>query len=408
MMRQVCPVEKACLTVPENVQLAMKFTTSTVIPEVIERVCNAGIGLRLKIDDQFNVMTHNTPFNILKIPNHIVDVQEAADWIDQNGSPELTKTLATVAANDRIVAYNCQHMCADGRLMLHFVNHLFDNDVLRHKVCGLPKQQPVLFKEMFDKYNETAPYTPVNQLTRLQWRRQRPSVFDKSRKAQYKLFKLPSTKLTCYDPASKRLVGLTDSLLMSMLLSAQAYNKKLESSMCMMTVVDMRTKMQARDVGFDVCNNYVCVPTIARGVTKETTLEELRRRLRSDLRYKIENNGVYPCMRFEDFAQDGTTIMSLSNMGVINIKPPFEDVWVQQTMEEHETDYEMCLLSWSKVGNGRNDVYARLRYSRNVVSDEEACGFSESVKCILESMPLSTTVGDAVERLMQIQSKSYA
>ena len=111
-------------------------------------------------------------------------------------------------------------------------------------------------------------------------------------------------------------------------------------------------------------------------------------------------------MRFEDFAQDGTTIMSLSNMGVINIKPPFEDVWVQQTMEEHETDYEMCLLSWSKVGNGRNDVYARLRYSTNVISDQEASGFSESLRHVLENMPLSTTVGDAVEQLMQIQLKS--
>ena len=405
-MRPVCPVEKACLTVPENVQLAMKFTTSSVIPEVIQRVCNAGLGLRLRIDDKFNVMTHNTPFNILKMPNDIVDVQEAADWIDRNGSPVLTETLATVAANDRIVAYNCQHMCADGRLMLHFVNHLFDDDLLSKKVCGLPKEQPVLFKEMFDKYNETAPYTPVSELTRLQWRRKRPSVFDRSRKAQYKLFKLPSTRFTCYNPKEKRLVGLTDSLLMSMLLSAQAYNKRLESSMCMMTVMDMRTKMQPSDVGFDVCNNYVCVPTIARGVTEGTTLEELRRRLKSDLTYKIKNNGVYPCMRFEDFAQDGTTIMSLSNMGVINIKPPFEDVWVQQTMEEHETDYEMCLLSWSKVGNGKNDVYARLRYSTNVISDKEASGFSESVRHVLENMPLSTTVGEAVEQLMQIQLKS--
>jgi hypothetical protein len=161
--------------------------------------------------------------------------------------------------------------------------------------------------------------------------------------------------------------------------------------------------MKPQDIGINVCNNFVPLTVVPRGITGNSTVREFSEAMRRNFANKKANKGFFvPADRTMDHRQ-GCSIMVLSNMGPIPIRPPVADVWMQQGMESRYTDGALVLLSWEKVFGKGSEFIGKLRYSPNVWTDAEAGALGASIRFVLEDLDAGMRVDAAVKKLMEVQ-----
>jgi hypothetical protein len=77
---------------------------------------------------------------------------------------------------------------------------------------------------------------------------------------------------------------------------------------------------------------------------------------------------------------------------------------MQQTMDSNFTNGSLCFLTWSKIRNGRNDFWGRLRYSPQVFTRRQAEGIGKCIAHVLEKIPEETPVEMAVKELIRLHT----
>jgi hypothetical protein len=186
-------------------------------------------------------------------------------------------------------------------------------------------------------------------------------------------------------------------------LSAAARNAAVSKSLGVLTCVDLRSFMNPKDVNINVCNNFVAVTVAPKGITGKSRVRDIGQTMRKDFANKRDNGGLFILEDSEYEHKQGTSIMVLSNMGPLYIKPPVVDIWMQQTMESQHGDGALLLLSWTKISDTKNEFFGRLRYSPNIFTDAEASAMRASIRYVLEKLDPNLTVDAAVKELMKVQ-----
>jgi hypothetical protein len=161
--------------------------------------------------------------------------------------------------------------------------------------------------------------------------------------------------------------------------------------------------MAPRDLDIDVCNNFLGVGVVAKGVDEKSTIGDIGKAMRRDFFEKRKSGSLFGGVE-ENPERPESCVVCLSNLGPLVVKEPFEDVWMQQTMDSNYANGSLCLLSWSKIDQGRNDFWGRLRYSPQVFSRRQAESIAKSIAYVLEVLPATTRVDSAVEELARLQS----
>ena len=401
LRRSVCPLEMNYVNNLEMVQLAMKLADPKLVPMIINRVCRASSGLRLRLNGPI-LEYHETPYEIVKLPNEIQTAQAAADYMDRNHWPDFSERLAVVGCNSNIVVLSSNHICSDGGFLLHLYHSILDPHFDEIPVAKLPRCQTEIFRDEIERAGTPALYTSPQEASSAIWKHGRGDVATENGRSLFLHWSIPAQRLQCWDKAVGRAVGLTENLMALCYLAASAYNGKFTSKCCIPTCVDMRQFMR-KGFGFDVGNNFVIMQVIERGVKESWTVRDVMRAMRGNMSAQMKSGGVYPYTRFDSLARDGHAAVVLSNIGKIEVKHPFEDVWMQQTGLERFNDFSLAMLTWSKLQNGRNDVWGRLRYSRNVFTLQEATGIAKSLEYGMEHLSLETPVSAALKQLKDVQ-----
>jgi hypothetical protein len=129
--------------------------------------------------------------------------------------------------------------------------------------------------------------------------------------------------------------------------------------------------MMPDELDIDVCNNFTGVNIVARGVSERSTIREIDDAMRRNF---VEKEKAHNLFQIAPGIGDstGSCVLCLSNLGRLVIKEPFEDVWMQQTMDSNLGNGSLCFLTWSKIANGKNDFWRRLRYSSKVFQRRQA------------------------------------
>jgi hypothetical protein len=159
-----------------------------------------------------------------------------------------------------------------------------------------------------------------------------------------------------------------------------------------------------KDAGFDVCNDFIGVRIIADGITKEAKIKDIDDAMRRDSKEKERTSELYEIERHHS-EHSGFCVVCLSNLDPLTVGEPFEDVWMQQTMESTFAADSLYLLTLSKLSKGQNDFWGRLRCSPQIFTREQATGTGKSIAHVLEDLFMNTRVENAVEELMALQSR---
>jgi hypothetical protein len=402
MIRAACPGEKVYIHAPEMVQLAMKLINPRDTSHILDGVINATSGLRLRVEGE-NLISHHTPFDVIHLPDSIITPEDACNYIYLNHTPNFNQTLATVAANTKIVAMNSHHLCADGGFLRYIYEHCSEPTFAKRRIPILPRALTDIWSDQIRTSNMKTSSNKSDRLTRVDWRHL-PQDDQKNEKAHFIQWSNPVSSLRVYNESTGKCDGLTERLWTALSLASHAYNGNVTDNFGILTCVDLRHLMKKKDLDIDICNNFIGVRIIADGITKNSTIKEIGSAMRRDFQEKGQTGELFE-VEGNNVEHAGSCVVCLSNLGPLRVEEPFEDVWMQQTMESKFAVGSLCLLTWSKLSNGNNDFWGRLRYSPEIFTRKQATGIGKSIAHVLENMSENTRVDEAVEELMELQSK---
>ena len=160
-----------------------------------------------------------------------------------------------------------------------------------------------------------------------------------------------------------------------------------------------------KNVDLSFCNVFTNSHIRVRNAGPNATIGELAKEMRSRFEYLKKNHGIIAEVE-RDFATNfkkNASIAHVSNVGPVRYEAPIVDFHMQQTMEAEATNTVVSVLSWSKIGYGRNDVLTRLRYSPLVMSDHNAKVLDESIRFYMRNITPNMTIGEAFNELQKFQ-----
>jgi hypothetical protein len=308
-----------------------------------------------------------------------------------------------------MVVINSHHLCADGGYLRHLYLNCANPALSREPRLPLPLALTDIWSAQLAAVNSQTPADSGASLIRVNW--PHPKIRNpKSHYAQFLQWTCPSARLQCFDKAANRSVGVTEALWSALALSAAAHNSTLSKSLQIpskesgiLTLVDLRFLMNPRDLGINVCNNFIPLTVVPHGISPQNTVKQFGEAMRRDFVNKKDNGGFFVLQDLKKEHRPGSSVMVLSNMGLLPLRPPVADVWMQQVMESRFADGALVLLSWEKILGGRSEFFGKLRYSPNVFTDLEAAAFARSVRYALEEVDGGTRIDAAVEQLIRVQ-----
>lgn len=103
----------------------MRCTSESYTKSVVENIKKIAIGTQLRLEkDKVIYEEHDVP--VYRLPDTITTAKEATNYMVQHLTSKKEESLATIAANKRIVAINSHHLCFDGGMGLEIFNALRD------------------------------------------------------------------------------------------------------------------------------------------------------------------------------------------------------------------------------------------------------------------------------------------
>ncbi|OHT11394.1 hypothetical protein TRFO_19205 [Tritrichomonas foetus] len=425
-----------------------------------------GVNLIREEGNLINQNSQLAPINVLKIPENQKNknCDELCEWMYETHQPDFSKSLATIAADDHRVVLNSSHMCADGGYLLYLLNkcmsdlekthsnssfnessHKNNNDnklnynsdendfYLPGSVSELMKDELEEAKNSKLEISDDLTYTPLNLFEKQSSRRsdqsckldsERASELNhdvdiesfsrrimeaakNAKKTTYISNKSDASTFQCYDKNSKTLKGLSEYIWTGLSLIMCARNGKI-GPIGINTCVDFRrftNKYQNNEKLF--CNSFTCINVVSeKKVNENMTIEEVAHEMRKNFDYLMKNKGV-----FVNYYRDPTKHFKpnfifphISNMGPIKFKDPIADFCMAQRMNEEAASGALAILSYSKCGNGINEVNNRLLYSPSFINEKDGHMLIDALMFFLHEIPIQTKVGDALKQLIHFQN----
>jgi hypothetical protein len=397
LTRLLTPVEQRLQIIPEFVQLACKVADPSQTPRILSNLKAAGLGLHLRVKGD-TLVAHSDPPRVIPIPESIRDLRAAATYLSGHGTPARTEALAAAGVDSDIIAFTSDHTICDGGFLRYLFDRIARDDFVPPKLPLLPAPLDSLWEKELAAASQKPSTDPTN-LTRI-WCRSLGKPTDG--KGHYSLWTTPLSSLKCYNKSNGRLSGLTEDLWMALGLAVSAYNSVLNLPLGIPTCVDARALMKPEAVDWSICNNFIGLSVFAHGLTPKSRVGDVGPAFRRDFREKQKQGFFVPGN--ENPLRFGALISSFSHMGVMEVRPPFSDVWIQNGDRGAWAEGSLSLLTWTKVGCGWADFHGSFRWPPHVMSDAEGQGLANSIRFALEKLPRETPVDVAIREMQKIQS----
>jgi hypothetical protein len=221
-------------------------------------------------------------------------------------------------------------------------------------------------------------------------------------RCDYQFVELPASAFQCFNRAKNRVAGFNDALWRSIMLACAAVNP-MEPSFATITCVNARPFLKGRSE--KTGNIFVPLCVTADGVTNETTIEELDRRLRRDFERKIKTKEYLASFKASlsgyGTARRKASFADVSNVGVFELEHPIVDVWAQQTMKSRTVEGLVASLSYGITSKEQNNIVVRLQTSPSVINGRDASRVFQSFMHSLQYIKPRVTVGEAIREIRE-------
>jgi hypothetical protein len=403
LSRALTPFEKWFFSTNEVVQFGVQLATSRYADQFIDFLDNSVPCCHLR-SDGLTLTQEPAPLPISKLPPALRTARDAAIWAGDSFLPTYSQRLASIAARDNLVVLAVNHAFADGVSLLNLAD-AFSRGVPRVVETGsqgLPVPLEVHLKdELAAPLDVSSHLSDVARHSCLPWSDSVPALPEDVRCA-YQCAELPPTAFQCFDSKRNRLVGFSDAAWRSAILACAALNPS-QTGFGTSTCLNMRPFLKEN---VQVGNIFVPVWVVADGISNETRIEELDRRLRRDFAAKMQQkkyiNSFKACLNGIEAPPHRASYVDVSNVGVFELRHPVLDVWAQQTVKSRAGEGIISALTYGVSSREFYKIIVRMQTSPTVVNERDASRWFAALLHGLQHIRPSGTVGDAVRELRDV------
>jgi hypothetical protein len=401
LSRPLSAFEKWFFDTNEVVQYAVTLATARHADEFIDFLTKSVSACHLRSDGE-SVIHDATPLPVTKLPSSLRTARDAAIWAGTSNLPTYSNRLASIAARDNLVVLSTCHSFTDGVSLLHLTN-----DFLHGKVAEPTSTLPIPLEARFQDelsgpIDVSRHLADVGKRSSIPWSEKVDAKLPEDVRCDYQFVELPASAFQCFDREKNRVAGFNDALWRSIMLACAAVSP-LEPSFGTITCVNARPFLKSRSE--KTGNIFVPLCVAADGVTKDTKVGELDRRLRRDFATKIETKEYLASFKASlngyGTARKKASFADVSNIGIFELAHPIEDVWAQQTMKSRTVEGLVASLSYGIKSKDQNKIVVRLQTSPSVIDRRDASRVFQSFLHSLQHVQPNVTVGDAIREIRQ-------
>ena len=382
------------------VQLSFDISEPSYVTDLIDQLSRSVVGLHLKTDGK-TLFSTNAPIEVIPIPHHLKTIQEATDYIAYDCAPKLSERLAVIGADRHRVILSVSHMCADGGYLQSLVDTLRGGRLPQVPTHLTPVEE--FFDREMKRHGASVKVLHVDPTLSRLYRKTVQTHILKNPRAGCREIRMPATELACYNPETKRLHGLTETLWLSTVMSSFCHNGKAGPIGCS-TCINMRQFIPKEHVDLSFGNCYSAV-TVNAEYDKTATVEDVAKRLRADFRDKMKRGMQYEYMNamMRDYNLQGIegAGCEVSNIGPLVIQDPIRDVRCSVSGSGGDAPY-YSLLSFSVQKQKMNDVIVQIQYNPTYVTPKEVDGIERSVRFSLRDLSGKAKFLDAYREMQRI------
>lgn len=432
MLRPLEGIEKR-FAHPSNssfIEFAIKLQDHKSVEKVVSNFNKIFIGLRLKVvnehyakADQEKIIT-----NVIKLPMWIQDCKTACDWIYDNYTLPINERLTTIASNDRIVVVNSNHNVSDSGFILQSVEYCLDEDIVKalpeyayhlsEEEKLVPIRESVAFKTEIGRAEKNKPVLhPYQHCTSFPYNIQDARFVSHCPTNIHYDDEIPVEKLTCFNQKANRPKQMSELLWTAITMSQYAMSLNLEGArrkqkLSLPIIVDTRKFVDDPSQINWRYTNCVSAANLSANPTDDTTIQGIFDLFREDLKKHIKD-GIYYWINHGNFiGQPGRAYGMNSSIGVVNIKPPILDFFIQS---KHQISKDMefiqdngcglSVFSYSKVTPSKNTLCSTVYFDNSRSLQKETLVLRESFKHFITNIPLDMKYLDALHELQLFQKR---
>jgi hypothetical protein len=224
----------------------------------------------------------------------------------------------------------------------------------------------------------------------------------------------PTSSFRCYNPATGRASGMTESMWLAMTLSGAAFQGGLGDHFGLSTIIDLRRFAPNEFVARGGCQNWVASIQLPVRPTVDTKVGDVARQMRTMLEERIKRGDWIGHMRsvsdrvWRPWAAPkylpGLTL-ELSNIGQVNIKRPMVDCCITlgcpDWMKYQGISFPTHAIK--DLDTGRTRFVGELQYNTREFAKEDGHLIAESIRYALRNIGFEMRVGQAIDQIKQFQ-----
>ena len=386
-------------------QMGLEIDKPSNVSKIVDKFSKIAYCLKMKTDGHHLIRT-DEPVDVLEIPKSINSCMDAVTWAQQKTTPDFSKRLGTISANDRFVVVNLNHVAADGGYIKNLLTTVFEDDPsMTENLSPLPLPLEHFFQKQIDEavVGDVKDFDTDPLITRIMLKKKDKKHWVPHAPSQAETLIIKANELQCYDKNKKTLKGLTESLWTSICLAAMSFNGKISHFGC--TTCDNMRDLIPNNRRLDICNNYSSITTYATPNDK-STLQSIGRAMREDYLRRRANGYLFKT--FKALFQDKTdkrlpgNPVELTNVGPLFIKKPVVDAFLGIVLDSEYCQNLISVMASSAVSEDKNDIVIRSRYSPNVMSEKDAKKFTDRIVYLMKNVPLNTNIEEAFRYVQKV------
>lgn len=334
---------------------------------------------------------------------HIEDNEKLSHFFLKRHTRPYKIALGAIGVNDDSIVFNCNHMVGDGGYMKFIIQEL-SNGRDTPLVGDYPRSAEYVFsREIAEAPDTSIPADYDMNLTN--FISKDINGLNTDRFARLIITNFPAESLQCYNKEKKTLKGLTESIFSNFYAAVVAYSS--DSYKCgIECCIDLR-RFSKKDNWNENCN-FSMLPVIA-SVSPNDKMQVVGKKIRTSLMKGLDDGSSFSFLKAVYEGKTGPGFrgnrLAVSNVGPIRIGGPLTDAYLGYSETELAMPHCLAIVSWSIIGNGKNDITFRLKYNSDKCSTREAQLISDSTIWAMQNIDTSHTLEQTVDEIRQFQNK---
>lgn len=389
-----------------HIQLAMRCKKESYIERVLHNLKKMAVGTRLRIENG-HLIIENREIPVYRLPNSIRTPYEATNYVALNHVSNPSISLATISANDSIVAINSHHLCFDGGIALEIFNGLRDNIDVK-----LPQKVENIFDVFSIEIEKAKHWSMIDainpELTRVR-PRDKIGLFQKNSRSITTTFS-DTKNLKCYNEKTEKVHMLTDALYAQIILASSAFEGAFKAA-GVKTMINMRPFIKDDKNPWENGVSLSKITVNANDATFDTTVGNLMNMFRNDFNKSLKEGKHFGYLKkYHEKPPKNKKIIPgtffvLSNVGQFKLGGPFDDVHLRTSGGASDYFPSISFLHFAKIGENKNQAFSSFSYQPSKMTKREADLLLNSVHYGLENVSLNITMAEAIDKIKDFQNE---